>query len=124
MLADSNGFWNHNRTCVVLALAFALLSWSVAAASYSATTEPETQPGYETLSLPATRLGRHALAARLAIEGVSQIPNLHHVLSYAIWDKPWLLCLFLGLEAVPLGAWFLLRRVERELEKPRRRTYK
>jgi hypothetical protein len=122
--SSDTGFWTHTRTCLVLALAFALLSWCVAAASYSATMEPERQPGYGTLSLPATHIGRKALAVRLAVEGVAQIPNLHHVVSYAVRDKPWLMGLFLGLETIPLGSWFLLRRVERELEKPRRRTYK
>jgi hypothetical protein len=117
---SSDGFWTNTRTCAILAL----LSWSVAAASYSATTEPETQPGYEALSLPAIRGGRRGFAARLAVEAVVQLPNLHHVLSYAIWEKPWLLGIFLGLETVPVGAWFLMRRVERELEDPRRRKYK
>jgi hypothetical protein len=115
------GFWTHTRTCVVLALAFALLSWCVAAASYSASTEPGEQPGYEALSAPATRGGRRALVARLAIEGIAQIPNAHHVVGYAINEKPWLLALFVGLEVIPVGAWFLMRRVERELESPKRR---
>jgi hypothetical protein len=118
------GFWTHTRTCVVLALAFALLSWAVAAASYSSATDPEGQPGYEVLRATPTRYGRRALGVRLAVEAVVQIPNVHHVLSYAISEKPWLMGLFLGLETVPVGAWFLLRRVERELENPRRRKSK
>jgi hypothetical protein len=104
LMADDrsdNGFWTHTRTCVVLALAVALLSWCVAAASYSRSTEPETQPGYEVLRAPSTPGGRRALLVRLAIEGIAQLPNLHHVVGYAIWEKPWLMGLFLGLEAAP-----------------------
>ncbi len=119
---SSAGFWTHGRTCLVLAVAFALLSWSIAAASYAKATEPAEQPGYEVMgALSTTSVGRRALAVRLAVEGVAQLPNLPHVLSYAIWEKPWLAGIFVGLEAVPLGVWFLLHRVERELATPRRR---
>jgi hypothetical protein len=116
------GFWTHTKTCAALALAFAALSWAVAAASYSATTDPGGQPGYEALAeVRPNRYGGRILAARLAIEAVVQLPNIHHVVSYAIWEKPWLLALFFGLEVIPVGAWFLLRHVERQLEDPRRR---
>jgi hypothetical protein len=118
------GSWTHTRTCVVMALAFAGLSWAVAAASYSTSIEPQNQPGYETLSMAATNRGRRALGVRLAIDAVMQLPNAHCVVTYAIWDRPWLLGVFGGLEVVPLGLWFLLRRVERDFEKPRRRAHK
>jgi hypothetical protein len=123
MVDQSNaGFWTHTRTCVVLALAFGLLSWSIAAASYAKYTEPDAQPGYEVLgAVSTTGLGRRALAVRLAVEGLAQLPNAHHVVGYAIWEKPWLAGIFVGLEAVPLGAWFFLHRVERELAAPRQR---
>jgi hypothetical protein len=123
MVDRSNpGFWTHTRTCVVLAFAFALLSWSIAAASYSKYIEAEGQPGYEVLGwLSTSSLGRQVLLVRLAAEGINQLPNIHHVVSYAIWEKPWLAGIFVGLELVPLAAWFLLHRVERELATPRRR---
>jgi hypothetical protein len=107
---------------LVLALAFALLSWSIAAASYAKHIEAEGQPGYEVLGwLSTTSIGRRALVVRLAAEGISQLPNAPHVVSYAICEKPWLAGIFVGLEIVPLAAWFLLHRVERELSAPRRR---
>jgi hypothetical protein len=115
------GFWTHTKTCAILALAFAILSWSVAASSYSATVDPEGQPDARQIVLPVTRLRTGFLAARLAIEGVAQLPNAPHVVSYAIWEKPWLLGLFVGLEVIPLGAWFLLHHVEKQLENPRQR---
>lgn len=60
MVDQSNaGFWTHTRTCLVLALAFGLLSWSIAAASYAKYTEPDAQPGYEVLgAVSTTGLGR------------------------------------------------------------------
>ena len=113
-------YWSRNKTCAALAIAFAVLSWCVAACSYAAAEEHGGQPEYRQTFI----VGRYALyetAARMAVEGIAQLPNAHLVCGHVIQDRSWFIAMMFGLEAIPVGVWFLLRRVERELEKPRRR---
>jgi len=117
---EADEYWSRNRTCIALAIAFAALTWCVAASSYAAIEEHEALPGIGQTPIVSRRPIYRSLI-RLAVEGVSQIPNAHRVCSHVLRDKPWLIGMLFGLEAIPVGAWFLLRRVERELEKPRRR---
>jgi hypothetical protein len=117
---EADEYWSRNRTCIALAIAFAALTWCVAASSYAATEERDEQPGYRQTPV----VGRQTIyrtVVRLAVEGITKIPNAHRVCGHVLRDRPWLIGMLFGLEAIPVGGWFLLGRVERELKKPRRR---
>jgi hypothetical protein len=123
--SESTEFWSRNKVCI--ALAFAALSWAVAASSYAAANEPAGKLDYRDMSnaVPIRGIAPFGfLGWRLAIVGIEEAPNAHHVIAHAISERPWLVALFLGLQTIPLGAWFLLGRVEKELEKPRQRRYR
>jgi hypothetical protein len=101
---------------VAVMLAIAVFGWGFLAASYEgAQAPPPSERGPQEIHFRGAR-------GRFFANAVAHLPDLPTVMAWHFRNRIWLPLLLLGLEVAGVAGGFVMKRVERELERPTRRS--